>query len=81
MAGPRFQFPVRYCSRCGDTLKILAVIERPAIVRQIRSAEPLDLRGALSGVERLATKPRPPGPARRCAYPASAARSYRGSGG
>jgi len=40
------------CPRCGGTMKSLAVIERPAIVRQIRSAE-------------LATKPRPPGPPQR----------------
>ncbi len=49
------------CARCGGTMKIIAVIERPTIVRQIRSAE-------------LATKPRPPGPPHRSAQPPSATR-------
>ena len=40
------------CPQCGWTMKVIAVIERPAIIRQIRSAE-------------FATKPRSPGPPHR----------------
>ncbi len=38
-------------------MRVIAVIERPAVIRQIRSAEPFDLLRAVSPVERLATKP------------------------
>jgi len=58
------------CPRCGGTMKVIAVIEpacadtadrRPAVVRQIRSAE-------------LATKPRSPGPFYRSAQLSRATR-------
>ncbi len=47
------------CSRCGGTMKVIAVIERPALVRQIRSAE-------------LATKPCPFGSPHRNPQPPGA---------
>jgi hypothetical protein len=56
------------CVRCGGTMKIIAVIERPAVIRQIRSAE-------------LATKPGPCGAPHRSGEPARAARSARRAGG
>jgi hypothetical protein len=61
------------CSRCGGTMKVIAVIEpacadtadrRPAVIRQIRSAE-------------LATKPRSPGSPQRSAASPRATRPTR----
>jgi len=52
------------CPQCGGTMKVIAVIERPAVIRQIRSAE-------------LATKPRPPGPPHRSAPSPRASRPTR----
>jgi hypothetical protein len=44
------------CPRCGGTMRVIAVIEQPAVIRQIRSAE-------------LATKPRSPGHIEVCCFP------------
>jgi hypothetical protein len=56
------------CPRCGGTMRVIAVIERQTVVRQIRSAE-------------LATKPRAPGPPHPSAEPPCAPRPDQRPGG